>query len=47
LKLIKLRNPWGRGEWQGKWGDKDPNWTDELAALTGKEDIDDGLFFMD
>jgi len=47
LRLVKLRNPWGHGEWQGKWSDKDPNWTDELIQITGKEDRDDGIFFMD
>lgn len=25
-KLIKLRNPWGKGEWKGKWSDHDKNW---------------------
>ena len=46
-KLVKLRNPWGRGEWQGKWSDNDPNWTPELKQIlgfTGKKE--DGIFFM-
>jgi len=46
LKLIKLRNPWGQGEWNGRWADKDPQWTGELVLLTGKQDKDDGIFFM-
>ena len=20
-KIVKLRNPWGAGEWKGEWGD--------------------------
>lgn len=26
FSLIKLRNPWGHGEWQGDWSDKSPLW---------------------
>ena len=25
-KLVKLRNPWGKGEWNGKWSDHDKRW---------------------
>jgi hypothetical protein len=25
-RFIKLRNPWGSGEWTGKWSDGDPRW---------------------
>ena len=30
VKLVKLRNPWGKFEWKGDWGDKSETWTDEL-----------------
>jgi len=29
-KLLRIRNPWGFGEWQGDWSDKSPLWTPEL-----------------
>ncbi len=25
-RIIQLRNPWGKGEFTGKWSDLDPNW---------------------
>jgi hypothetical protein len=25
-KLVKVRNPWGQGEWKGDFGDHDPRW---------------------
>ena len=28
VNLVKLRNPWGSGEWKGDWSDKSPLWTD-------------------
>jgi hypothetical protein len=47
-RLVKLRNPWGQGEWKGKWNDHDPNWTPYLKqelGFTGK--VEDGIFFME
>lgn len=45
--LVKIRNPWGKGEWNGAWSDKDTTrWTREM-----KQDLDyrcenDGTFWM-
>lgn len=30
IKLLKMRNPWGKGEWQGDWSDNSLKWTDDL-----------------
>lgn len=47
-KLVKLRNPWGSGEWNGRWSDKSAEWTPELRREIGFDgDHDDGIFWMD
>lgn len=46
LRLIKMRNPWGRGEWTGAWSDKSDLWTDELRRVFNHVDEDDGTFWM-
>jgi hypothetical protein len=28
LNLIRIRNPWGHGEWSGKFSDEDEAWDD-------------------
>jgi len=43
---VKLRNPWGKGEWSGDWSDESPTWTNELKRQMQVEDRDDGIFFM-
>jgi len=48
IRLIKLRNPWGKGEWKGNWGRNDPRWTESLAnALNVYNQINDGVLMMD
>lgn len=32
VTLLKLRNPWGRKEWQGDWSEDSNLWTPELRA---------------
>lgn len=45
-KLIKMRNPWGKGEWTGDWSDNSGKWTDELRDQLGATVADDGIFFI-
>ena len=48
VRLVKLRNPWGSGEWNGDWSDASPLWTDELRNQVGFDGSrDDGIFWMD
>jgi Calpain family cysteine protease len=46
IRLLKLRNPWGKGEWTGDWSDRSPLWTPRLRAEANIVDKDDGIFFM-
>jgi len=48
-QLVCIRNPWGTGEWKGKWSDKNSQgeWTDEMKAATGYKGLNDGKFWMD
>jgi calpain-15 len=47
VSLFKLRNPWGRGEWQGDWSDQSSKWTPALRAEVDLKTEDDGFFYMD
>ena len=46
-RIVKLRNPWGKGEWKGDWSDRDKRWTKNLKQQFGMKVKDDGIFFMD
>lgn len=47
-ELLHLRNPWGRGEWKGDWGDESPLWDTPGAREEAgwKSGEDDGMFYM-
>jgi hypothetical protein len=47
-QLVCCRNPWGSGEWTGKWGDNNAEgeWTDEMKKKVGYANVDDGKFWM-
>ena len=46
-ELLKLRNPWGEGEWSGNWGRNSRLWTEDLKREVNLTNIEDGSFFID
>jgi hypothetical protein len=46
-RLVKIRNPWGKFEWDGDWGDNSRLWTDSAKqAFNYRPDDQDGAFYM-
>lgn len=46
-KLLKIRNPFGEGEWIGKFSDDSDEWTPELKdAFNFTQAKNDGIFWM-
>jgi len=45
-KLMRIRNPWGKGEWKGPWSDGSKEWTPALKKHFDYEFGNDGTFFM-
>mmetsp|Transcript_69 Transcript_69/g.280 ORF Transcript_69/g.280 Transcript_69/m.280 type:complete len:661 (-) Transcript_69:177-2159(-) len=46
-RLLRLRNPWGRGEWTGAWADGASEWSEELLSALEYSFSDDGTFWME
>jgi calpain-15 len=46
VRLVQLRNPWGKFEWNGDWSDTSPRWSEELRDAVGWSNADDGTFWM-
>ena len=44
--IAKVRNPWGKEKYTGKFSDKDSSWTPEWKKQVGYVDADDGAFWM-
>jgi len=46
-RLLQIRNPWGKFEWNGDWSDGSALWTDELKEIfSPKLEEGDGTFWM-
>lgn len=45
-RLLKLRNPWGRTEWTGRWSDGSEEWTPEWMQKLNHRFGDDGMFWI-
>ncbi|KAJ6160943.1 Alpha/beta hydrolase fold-3 [Penicillium chermesinum] len=45
-RLLRLRNPWGKKEWHGAWGDGSEQWTAEWIELLGHKFGNDGFFWI-
>ena len=46
IYLLKIRNPWGKVEWNGAWSDSSDLWTNNYKNYFGLESKEDGMFFM-
>eukprot|EP00929_Paragymnodinium_shiwhaense_P040296 TRINITY_DN21054_c0_g1_i1.p1 TRINITY_DN21054_c0_g1~~TRINITY_DN21054_c0_g1_i1.p1 ORF type:complete len:486 (-),score=48.61 TRINITY_DN21054_c0_g1_i1:90-1547(-) len=48
FRMVKIRNPWGRSEWQGDWSDRSKLWQEysRVKDALGHEDVNDGSFWM-
>ena len=46
VRLLQLRNPWGKQEWNGAWSDQSSVWTTALRKELGSVIADDGFFFI-
>ena len=45
-KVVKLRNPYGEHEYNGRWGDYSNAWTKELKEQCNFKQKEDGIFHM-
>jgi hypothetical protein len=45
-KVVRLRNPWGNGEWNGDWSDSSSKWTSAAKLKMSLIKRDDGDFYM-
>jgi len=49
VQLLRMRNPWGKTEWNGDWSDNSPLWrgvSDDVKSDIGFINKDDGEFWI-
>ena len=49
IRLIRLRNPWGTTEWNGKWSDQSREWlwlSDKEKENLEYKNLNEGEFWM-
>ena len=46
IKLLKIRNPWGKEEYKGPYSDSSKLWTADLRTQAGASVKNEGVFFM-
>ncbi|RDW93338.1 calpain-like protein [Aspergillus mulundensis] len=46
VRLVKLRNPWGKKEWSGAWSDGSEQWTPEWMQKLNHKFGNDGFFWI-
>ncbi|KAL2826103.1 hypothetical protein BDW59DRAFT_161229 [Aspergillus cavernicola] len=46
VRLIKLRNPWGKKEWSGPWSDGSEQWTPQWMEKLNHKFGNDGFFWI-
>ncbi|KAL2839182.1 hypothetical protein BJY01DRAFT_28770 [Aspergillus pseudoustus] len=46
VRLLKLRNPWGKKEWSGAWSDGSEQWTPQWMEKLNHKFGNDGFFWI-
>jgi calpain-type cysteine protease DEK1 len=46
LRLLKMRNPYCEGAWNGSFADTSPSWTPDVAALVNHHTPERGAFWI-
>ena len=46
VRLVSIRNPWGREKWHGAWSKDSELWTAKFKKEADEKSEDDGIFYM-